>query len=79
MFHTAVKQAACAAEDELGNKIRRPARRLTQRNSHPQKIFRVHIKWNLFNVWIIRVKKANCFAIHKFDNHSQRLARTDVA
>jgi hypothetical protein len=25
MFHTTVKQAACAAEDELGNKIRRAA------------------------------------------------------
>ena len=32
-----------AAEDETGNKIRRPARRLTQRNSHPQKIFGVHV------------------------------------
>jgi hypothetical protein len=29
--------------DEFGNKIRRSSRRLSQWNSHPQKIFRIHV------------------------------------
>jgi hypothetical protein len=43
MFHTAVKQAACAAEDELGHKIRRPPGGLTQRHAESEKIFGVHL------------------------------------
>jgi hypothetical protein len=42
MFHTTVKQAACAAGDEFGNKIRRAARCLSQRHTETEKIFGVH-------------------------------------
>jgi len=43
MFHTTVKQAARAAGDELGNKIRRKAGGFTQRHAEAEKVFGVHI------------------------------------
>jgi hypothetical protein len=42
MFHTSVKKADCAAEDEFGNKIRRAAGRLSQGHAETEKISGVH-------------------------------------
>jgi hypothetical protein len=78
-----------AAEDEFGNKICRPpcraevrrkrTRGFTQRYAETEKIFGVHNKLQFVIIRNVGVKKANSFAIHKFDYHNQRLTSANVS